>query len=87
MNPRNVTLSITITFFLLAAPFAAEAQRTKFWAMEAGNFWDYVEGPSDTSPSRVQVTLDAGLSFPTYFMGTTNYQDGFWALCLGHLRK
>jgi hypothetical protein len=71
MNPRNVTLSITITFFLLAAPFAAEAQQTNFWAMEAGNLWDYVEGPSDTSPSRVQVTLDTGFSFPTYLMVTT----------------
>ena len=79
MKLRDVTLSLAITFFLLTAPFAAEAQQTKFWAMEAGNFWDYVEGPSDTWPSRVQVTLDtATFSSPTYLMATTEYQNSTW---------
>ena len=75
MKHREAALSLTIVFILLAAPLVAEAQQTKFWAVDIGNYWDY----SDTWPSRVQVTLDTTtFPFPTYLLATTEYQYSTW---------
>jgi len=66
---------------LLISGGLAEALQTKFWAVDIGNYWDYVESPSDTWPSRVQVTtLDTTTFFPlpTYLMATREYQNSTW---------
>ena len=51
-------LSLTIAFMLFTVPLLAEAQQVKFWTMELGNSWEYVEGPVDTWTQRNQVAVD-----------------------------
>jgi hypothetical protein len=77
---RRLT-NLSLAFFLvLTSGGWAQADQTKFWAMEAGNYWDYLEGPSDSWPSRNQVALDtAAFPFPTYAVETREYQGSSWA--------
>jgi hypothetical protein len=50
----------------------SEAQQTKFWAADVGNYWDYCEGSSGTWISRYANSgIDsATFSFPTYLATT-----------------
>jgi len=75
MKYREAVLNLIFAILFLAAPLAAEAQQEKFWAMELGNQWDYVEGISDTWPARNQVTIDTStFPFPTYLVETREFQ-------------
>ena len=76
---RRFNALFFVLIILLISEGLAEAQQNKFWAMETGNYWDYVEGPSDTWPSRNQVALDtATFPFPTYLVATSEYQGSAW---------
>jgi hypothetical protein len=74
---KGLLLGLTI---LLISSGLAQADQNKFWGMDLGNYWDYVESPYDTWPSRVQVTtLDtASFPYPTYLLASTEYQNGPW---------
>ena len=77
---RRFNALFFVLIILLISEGLAEAQQNKFWAMELGNYWDYLEGPYDTWPSRNQVTgIDtATFPSPTYLVATTDYQNGAW---------
>jgi hypothetical protein len=78
MQRRLMYLGIALFIGLISGGWA-QADQNKFWAMDPGNYWEYVEGPSDTWPSVIQVGIEtATFAFPTYLMATTEYQGGPW---------
>jgi hypothetical protein len=78
MHRRLVYLSITLFIALLSGGWV-QAEQNKFWTMETGNYWDYLDSPSDSWPAREQVTLDtATFPFSTYLFATTEYQGSAW---------
>jgi hypothetical protein len=71
-------LGLALFFGLISGEWA-QADQTKFWAMDQGNYWDYLEGPYDTWPSRSQITaIDPAFPYPTYLMATSENQMGTW---------
>jgi hypothetical protein len=80
MQKRLKYLSIALFIGLISGGLA-EAQQTKFWAMDLGNYWDYIESPSDTWFLRLHATTLDTTTFPipTYLMAGADYQNSTWA--------
>jgi hypothetical protein len=77
---RRFNVLFFVLIIVLISGGWAQAEQNKFWAMELGNYWDYVEGPSDTWPARNLVTVidPATFPYPTYLVATTEYQGSAW---------
>jgi len=53
---RLIYLTLALSIVVSSGGWA-QAEQNKFWAMELGNYWDYVEGPSDTWPAGIKLLL------------------------------
>jgi hypothetical protein len=80
ISRRGCNSLFFVLVILLFSGGWAQAEQNKFWAMELGNYWDYVESLSDPWPTRLQVTFfdTATFPYPTYLVATTEYQGSTW---------
>lgn len=49
---RRMRYLLIVLFIVLIPGGWVQAEQNKFWAMDLGDYWDYVEGPYDPWPSR-----------------------------------